>query len=49
MSHHAGALASAETRVAAGATIRHFEERHVWRTPDMQLAARVLERVTRAR
>ncbi len=26
-----------------------FEQRHVWRTPDMPLAARVLERVTRAR
>jgi hypothetical protein len=24
-----------------------FEQRHVWRTPDMPLAARVLERVTR--
>jgi hypothetical protein len=26
-----------------------FEQRHVWRTPTMPLAARVLERVTRAR
>ena len=26
-----------------------FEQRHVWRTPNMPLAARVLERVTRAR
>jgi hypothetical protein len=26
-----------------------FEQRHVWRTPHMPLAARVLERVTRAR
>ena len=26
-----------------------FEERHVWRAPDMPLAGRVLERVTRAR
>jgi len=26
-----------------------FEKRHVWRTPNMPLAARVLERVTRAR
>jgi hypothetical protein len=26
-----------------------YEERHVWRTPNMPLAARVLERVTRAR
>ena len=26
-----------------------FEQRHVWRTPDMPLAARMLERVTRAR
>ncbi len=26
-----------------------FEERHVWRTPEMNLAGRVLERVTRAR
>jgi hypothetical protein len=26
-----------------------FEQRHVWRSPDMPLAARVLERVTRAR
>jgi hypothetical protein len=26
-----------------------FEERHVWRTPNMPLAARVLERVTSAR
>ena len=26
-----------------------FEERHVWRTPEMPFAARVLERATRAR
>ena len=26
-----------------------FEQRHVWRTPNMPLAAQVLERVTRAR
>ncbi len=26
-----------------------FEQRHVWRTPNMQLGARVVERVTRAR
>jgi hypothetical protein len=26
-----------------------FEERHVWRSPHMRFAARVLERVTRAR
>jgi hypothetical protein len=26
-----------------------FEQRHVWRTPNMPVAARVLERVTRAR
>lgn len=26
-----------------------LEQRHVWRTPDMPLAARVLQRVTRAR
>jgi hypothetical protein len=26
-----------------------FEQRHVWRTPQMPFAARVLERVTRAR
>ena len=26
-----------------------FEERHVWRTPRMHLAGRVLERATRAR
>ena len=26
-----------------------FEQRHVWRTPEMRLAGRVLERVTRAR
>jgi hypothetical protein len=26
-----------------------FEQRHVWRTPDMPVAARALERVTRAR
>ena len=26
-----------------------YEQRHVWRTPDMPLAARVLERMTRAR
>ena len=26
-----------------------FEQRHVWRTPEMKLAGRVLERVTRAR
>lgn len=26
-----------------------FEQRHVWRTPDMRLAARALERITRAR
>jgi hypothetical protein len=26
-----------------------FEERHVWRTPHMPFAARVLERVTRDR
>jgi hypothetical protein len=26
-----------------------FEQQHVWRTPNMPLAARVLERVTRAR
>ncbi len=26
-----------------------FEERHVWRTPNMQLGARLVERVTRAR
>jgi hypothetical protein len=26
-----------------------FEERHVWRTPNMPIAARMLERVTRAR
>jgi hypothetical protein len=26
-----------------------FEQRHVWRTPHMPFAARVLERVTRAR
>ena len=26
-----------------------FEQRHVWRTPHMPLAARVLQRVTRAR
>ena len=26
-----------------------FEQRHVWRTPHMSFAARVLERVTRAR
>jgi len=26
-----------------------FEQRHVWRTPKMTFAGRVLERVTRAR
>jgi hypothetical protein len=26
-----------------------FEQRHVWRTPNMRLAAQLLERVTRAR
>ena len=26
-----------------------FEQRHVWRTPKMILAARILERLTRAR
>jgi hypothetical protein len=26
-----------------------FEQRHVWRTQDMPAAARVLERITRAR
>jgi hypothetical protein len=26
-----------------------FEERHVWRSPHMRFAARVLQRVTRAR
>jgi len=26
-----------------------FEQRHVWRTPDMPFAARVLERATRVR
>jgi hypothetical protein len=26
-----------------------FEQRHVWRNPSMPFAARVLERVTRAR
>jgi hypothetical protein len=26
-----------------------FEKRHVWRSPNMPLAARILERVTRAR
>jgi hypothetical protein len=26
-----------------------FEQRHVWRTPNMPLAARILERATRAR
>ena len=26
-----------------------FEQRHVWRTPNMKLPGRVLERVTRAR
>ena len=26
-----------------------FEQRHVWRTPEMPFAARVLERATRAR
>ena len=26
-----------------------FEERHVWRAPDMPFAGRVLERVTRPR
>jgi hypothetical protein len=26
-----------------------FEQRHVWRTPNMPLAAQILERVTRAR
>ena len=26
-----------------------FEQRHIWRRPNMPLAARVLERVTRAR